>query len=183
MADGGVKRKATSPAVPSNSKRALKKERQASRPNNDVVESSKSVWNELRKKENSKERVRELADELFGIVEGKMGELAKKHDASRVIQAVVQFGTEEQRAATLKELVDDIPELSKQQYSHFIVLKMLKYCMKDQACRKMLVKALKNNVVKLATHQVGARVVEVYFQEVRRAWESIEALCWESGVV
>ena len=64
------------------------------------------------------------------------------------------------------ELVPDIMELSKQQYSHFIVLKLLKYCARHSNSRKLFVKALKNGVVKLATHQVGARVVEVMLQEL-----------------
>ena len=65
----------------------------------ELVESSKAIWNDLRKKDNTKEKVRELTDELYEMVKGKMGELGKKHDASRVVQAVVQFGTEQQRLA------------------------------------------------------------------------------------
>lgn len=61
-----------------------------------------------------------------------------------------------QRDSCLSELANDIPELSKQQYSHFIVLKLLKYCTSSKN-KKDIVKSLKNQVVKLATHSVGAR--------------------------
>ncbi|GMI07955.1 hypothetical protein TrLO_g79 [Triparma laevis f. longispina] len=166
-ATGGQKRKSPSSSSsdqPSNSKRALKKERQSYRPNNEVVVSSKDLWNKLRLKTNSKAEIRELADSLYDLIKGKMSDLGKKHDASRIVQAMIQHGTESQRDSCLSELANDIPELSKQQYSHFIVLKLLKYCTSSKN-KKDIVKSLKNQVVKLATHSVGARVVEVCLAE------------------
>lgn len=96
-AAGRQKRKSPSSSSsdqPSNSKRALKKERQSYRPNNEVVVSSKDLWNKLRLKTNSKAEIRELADSLYDLIKGKMSDLGKKHDASRIVQAMIQHGTE-----------------------------------------------------------------------------------------
>ena len=67
-----------------------------------------------------------------------------QHDASRVIQAAIQFGNEEQRKELLKEVCADsavgLAELSKIQYAHFCCLKFIKYCGRDTQCVKTIVK-------------------------------------------
>ena len=50
------------------------------RPNADIVEQTKILWNDLRLKNNSKEKQRELADQLFECITGKVSEIGKKHD-------------------------------------------------------------------------------------------------------
>jgi pumilio family protein 6 len=80
-----------------------------------------------------------------------------QHDASRCVQGLLQFGTEEQRREVVMELCDagskatdekinnnnqnmNLAELCKIQYAHFVVLKMIKYCAKDEVCVKLIVK-------------------------------------------
>ncbi|GMH54748.1 hypothetical protein TrRE_jg3003, partial [Triparma retinervis] len=149
--------------APANKKRALKHERASHKPNFDLITASKDIWGKLRKKTNTKEENRALADELFTLIKGKMLEIGQRHDASRVVQAMVQHGTDEQRATVLDELKNAIADMSKSQYGHFIVLKLIKYCSNTPENKKMLLKAFKGQVVKLATHSVGARVIEVTF--------------------
>jgi pumilio family protein 6 len=132
----------------------------------DLVTDSLKIWNDLRKKNNTNEVNRSLADSLFALLEGKALTLAKKHDASRVVQAMIQFGTPEQRVAILNELKENIVDLSKQQYSHFIVLKLFKYCSAAPASRRVLLNSLKGNLVSLSTHAVAARVVEYALGEL-----------------
>jgi pumilio family protein 6 len=83
-------------------------------------------------------------------------EVAMQHDASRCVQGLLQFGTEEQRREVVMELCDagskatdeknnnnqnmNLAELCKIQYAHFVVLKMIKYCAKDEVCVKLIVK-------------------------------------------
>ncbi len=93
-----------------------------------------------------------------------------QHDASRCVQGVLQFGNEEQRREVVMELCDagsesgsstsnarskgnkattdernnklnmNVAELCKIQYAHFVVLKMINYCAKDEVCVKVIVK-------------------------------------------
>mmetsp|Transcript_19880 Transcript_19880/g.42837 ORF Transcript_19880/g.42837 Transcript_19880/m.42837 type:complete len:625 (-) Transcript_19880:97-1971(-) len=160
----------------SNKKRALKHERQSHRRHADSVVAAKEVWNRLRLKTNTREETRELTDELMELLRGKFAEVAMQHDASRVVQAVVQYGTPEQRLDVVKELANadvagsgksnstnSIAELCKIQYAHFVVLKIIKYCFKEAECVRIVVKSLKGQVPKLAVHAVGARVVELLF--------------------
>jgi hypothetical protein len=116
-------------------------------------------------------------------------EVAMQHDASRCVQGVLQFGTEDMKRDVVMELcrVDDnnvfgggdaaattaatggkkgaavtaassannnndkatmkkdeskmnLAELCKIQYAHFVVLKMIKYCARDEVCVKLIVK-------------------------------------------
>jgi len=142
--------------TPSNKKRALKAERQSHRKHASTVLQSKEIWNELRKKSNDKETISKLATELHTTLKGKCMEVTMQHDASRCVQGVLQFGNEMQRREVVMELCEagnsdksggekknqtiNLAELCKIQYAHFVVLKMIKYCFRDDVCVKFIVK-------------------------------------------
>jgi hypothetical protein len=156
--------------TPSNKKRALKAERQSHRKHAPIVRSAKTIWNELRIKTNDTVTNATLCTELHGLLKGKCMEVAMQHDASRCVQGVLQFGTEDMKREVVMELCrssgdaatttttggkkghDDksmmkkdeskmnLAELCKIQYAHFVVLKMIKYCARDEVCVKLIVK-------------------------------------------
>lgn len=145
----------------------------------DIVADGKRIWNQLRLKTNTPDQTRALVDELMPLVAGKAAELALQHDASRVVQAAIQFGSKEERKQILKELCSHkqqetggnssnsnncFVELSKSQYAHFVVLKVFKYCHQDKDCVPLIVGALKGSMAKLAVHATASRVVEALFQ-------------------
>ena len=105
------------------------------------ISSAKKIWNQLRLKTNSKDEVQTMTSKLVSLIEGKVHEIALQHDASRVVQAALQFGTTQERRLVLKELTKaSLLELAKNQYAHFIVLKAIKYCANDDDSVKMIVK-------------------------------------------
>lgn len=126
----------------SQKKRAVKHERQSHRKHADAVATSKEIWNKLRLKNNSPEEKRRLVAELMDLLRGKVNEVALQHDASRVVQAAIQFGTAEERKEIIMELCQtgSLAELSKIQYAHFVILKMIKYCSRDEDCVRAIVK-------------------------------------------
>lgn len=66
---------------------------------------------------------------------------AMQHDASRIVQAAIQFGSEGQRNAVIKELCDgDLAELACSQYGHFTLLKVIKYSTKEKNNVNLIVK-------------------------------------------
>jgi hypothetical protein len=161
---------AAAAASPSNKKRALKAERQSHRKHATTVRSSKEIWNDLRVKSNDKDTNNKLCAELHALLKGKCMEVAMQHDASRCVQGLLQFGNEKQRRDVVMELCDagngsgsggggamnkskaaeeksnnnpsmnNLGELCKIQYAHFVVLKMIKYCARDDVCVKLIVK-------------------------------------------
>lgn len=129
-------------------KRQLKKERQSHRRHADTVSGAKVLWNKLRLKTNTTEDTKELMVEVMDLIRGKVNEIALQHDASRVVQAAVQFGNEEQRKELLEEICEEsaagLAELAKIQYAHFCCLKFIKYCNRDEASVKKIVKVRKS---------------------------------------
>ncbi|CAM9406164.1 unnamed protein product [Chrysoparadoxa australica] len=144
---------------PGNKKRALRKERQSHRPEFDTVERAKQIWNKLRERKVPREERESLVQELLGLLKGKVYKVSMKHDASRVVQSAIQFSSAEERVELFEELKGHIVELSQLQYSHFIVLKLLTYA-KGTDNKRLLVKEFKGNVMRLATHAIGSRVIQ-----------------------
>ena len=161
------------PNPPANKKRALKLSRQATRPHADIVLSAKDIWNTLRMHDNQPQQVASLMTKLMNLLGGKFAQVASKHDASRVIQAALQFADTSQRTYIIQELCapadivmdekqqqEDTTSTSKtasssslhknstsylvslacSQYSHFIVLKMIKLCVQEPENIKTIVK-------------------------------------------
>lgn len=53
--------------------------------------------------------------------------MALAHDTVRVIECLMQYGNENQRATIFNELTDTLVELSKSKYGRFLLIKMLNY--------------------------------------------------------
>ena len=153
----------------SNKKRALKRERQSHRPHFEAVLRSKELWNQLRTLSGTKdtEKVQNLMQELIELLKGKLANVALQHDASRVVQAMIKYGNVEQCIAILDELLPVIVEMSKSTYAHFIVLKLLacRHLQEDPHYSSKLYKVFKGQIIKLATHTIGARVLEIVFMD------------------
>ncbi|KAJ0396191.1 hypothetical protein ATCC90586_004401 [Pythium insidiosum] len=142
--------------------KAAKKQRKMQRPHYEMVSRAKEIWNIIRERDVEKTKRTKLVDELFELVKGKVHDIAAKHDASRVIQALLKFGSPTQRSAVIEELKEHIIELAKTQYGCFLVQKMIKYG--GKADRAVIVKKLTGQVVNIATHNIAANVLE-YAQE------------------
>jgi hypothetical protein len=124
-------------------KREVRKERQSHRRHADTVSEAKVLWNKLRLKTNTAEETNELMERVMRLIRGKVNEISLQHDASRVVQAAVQFGSAEQRKEILLEICEEpaaLIELSKIRYAHFLSLKLIKCCARDNSCVKLIVK-------------------------------------------
>jgi pumilio homology domain family member 6 len=166
--DAGKGKKRPAPPAEQDPKQAAldqkeaKKQRKMQRPHYEMVTRAKEIWNIIRERDVEKSKRTKLVEELFHLVKGKVYDIAAKHDASRVIQALLKFGSPLQRSSTIGELKDHILELAKMQYGCFLVQKMIKYGGKDD--RALIVKKLTGHVVTIGTHNIAANVLE-YAQE------------------
>ena len=123
-------------------KRLVRKERQSQRRHAETVEEGKVLWNKLRQKSNTKEVQEQLMEQLMALIRGKVNQIALQHDASRVVQAAIQFGNDKQRKELLTEICQSesgLVELSKIQYARFCCMKFINYCQRDEACVKMII--------------------------------------------
>lgn len=118
-----------------------------------------SDWNKVRIKSiEVKDRSR-LIDKLMKSIKGHVLQVTLRHDVSRIVQCILQFGTNAQRSAIVNEMVPKMFEICKTPYGHFTVLKAISYCTVEEDHQK-IVNALKKHFVSLGTNVIGARTVE-----------------------
>lgn len=91
-------------------------------------------------------------------------------------QALVKFGSEEERTAVFDELRPHILELARNTYGHFIVLRMLDRANKEQL--QQIMNALHGQVVSLLRHPSGSAGEEVPRLDARLASEIAYARSW-----
>ncbi|KAI9988739.1 hypothetical protein PInf_022274 [Phytophthora infestans] len=139
-----------------------KKQRKMQRPHYEMVTRAKQIWNVIRERDVDKNKRATLVDELYTLVKGKIYDVAAKHDASRVIQSLMQHGKPEHRSQIVLEMKEHLVEVCKMQYGCFLVQKMIRYG--SVADRAAIVKCLTGHVVQIGTHNIAANVFE-YAQE------------------
>lgn len=104
----------------------LAKERKAAKPNADIIERSKKLWEKLRLKSHTeKEERNKLVVELFEIVTGRVKDFVFKHDSVRVVQCAVKYSNMEQRRMIARELKGEFKTLAEGKYSKFLIAKLL----------------------------------------------------------
>jgi len=95
----------------------LHEQRKAAKPHSDLLVESKRVWSQLcRKNLSTTERQKHVKD-LMKIIRGKVKDIVFKHDASRIVQTVVKYGSTKERDEIAAELKGKFKELSQNKYS------------------------------------------------------------------
>jgi pumilio homology domain family member 6 len=117
----------------------------------------------MRTKSMPVEEKRTIIDSMLKKLPGTVVSISLRHDASRVIQSIIQFGTIEQRGKVLQELAPKLAELAKTPYGHFTGLKAITTCTEANEQRKIIA-GLKSHFVSLGTNVIGARLVESILQ-------------------
>ena len=138
-----------------NEQKALQK------PNFTLIQEITALWERLRVKKISKDDKRKLVAAIFKASKGKCAILANNHKASRVIQALLKYGTEDERASVYAECAPHLGPLAKSLYGHFIVQKLVDATPKEKLPE--LLANVKGRVRVLAKHPVGSQVLEALY--------------------
>jgi len=123
-----------------------------------LVTDLKTNWNHARPKAAAESRA-DLIVNMLAKIKGQVHLVALRHDTSRVVQTILQFGTDAQRKLILAELVPKVLDIAKTPYGHFTVLKAISYC-DDKDDQRRLASSLAGHFVSLGTNVIGARTVE-----------------------
>lgn len=123
----------------------------------------KGTWNKLRVKAMALKDKQVLIESMISKISGSVVSVSLRHDASRIVQSIFQFGTVEQRRRVLKEMSPQISELAKTPYGHFTGLKAIDSCTEEDE-QKLIIQGLKGHFVSLGTNVIGARTVELILQ-------------------
>lgn len=145
--------------------RILVKERRAAKPNADVVQRSKQLWERLRRKSHvPKEERAELLDELFKIIDGRVRDFVFKHDSVRVVQCAIKYARPEQLKGIVKELKNDVRDLVESRYGKFLVAKMV--MQGDREDKDIIIPQFYGNVKKLINHPEASWIVDDIYRQV-----------------
>jgi len=124
---------------------------------------AKKIWEELRQEKIKPDRKEELCSQLYKLIKGKAKGLIFAHDTVRVVECLVANGSQDILTALYRELKDDLLLLSKNKYSRFFVLKLLRNSPRDQ--KDCIIAAFKGKVVELMKHKVACEVVELAYND------------------
>ncbi|XP_067027908.1 pumilio homolog 3-like [Acropora muricata] len=121
------------------------------------------IYETLRRKNCSKANKSELINKTLDLIAGHSHDVIFKHDAGRVLQSCVKFGTAEQRQRLFEQFKGDFVALIKSKYSKFFVKKMLKYGTKEQ--RDLITKSFYGEVRRFVRHKEASSVLETIYTD------------------
>ncbi|KAL7719271.1 Protein PUF6 [Entamoeba marina] len=96
-------------------------------------------------------------EQLITLSSSRMFDLAIKPDSSRIIQTIIKYGDDDQRKIVTTELQPKALDLTKDQYGHYVVKKMLKYCSRKYAFK--LIESYKGHVHELMMQKYSSDVL------------------------
>jgi len=104
----------------------------------------------------------EIAQEIFGKIQGILVKLSVKRDGSKVIQACLKHAGRGVKEKLLNCLVDgDFEELAKAKYGHFVAMKMMKQSL-NKFQKEKIFKVLSKNAYFLVAHSDGSKVLDKF---------------------
>lgn len=171
--------------------RKLLAERKLKRKSGIEVQRIKSLWERLRVKQPAPpKQVRDkLCDEIWELSQDVIYDLVLKHDASRVVQTLVKYSSEDRREKIVDALKGNYYNLSTSSYGKYLLVKLLHYGSKK--LRLVIVDELHGKLRKLMRHKEGAYVVEDLYvlystpeqkkQMIREFWGSEYAVFKDAG--
>jgi len=141
----------------------IQQDRKESKPNYNLLDEMKKVWNAVREKSTPDATRNAAVNRMAERVRGHAVAIAMKHDGSRIIQFILQYTSGKEFKGMFEELSSGILQMSTSPYGHFVVLKMLPRCEGEVAQKKMAA-SLRGKFSSLATSSFGAQVAETMLQ-------------------
>jgi len=165
------------------------KERKAARPLAEEIQRTKKIWERLRRKSHVPvEERKQLVDELYGIITGKMRDFVLKHDAVRAVQTAIKYATTEQRKVIAKELQGTYAQLAESRYAKFLIGKLLAH--EDSEIRDLVIPEFYGRVSRLINHPEASWILDDIYRGAAndqqkamllREWYSPEFAIMEQG--
>ncbi|KAF2092980.1 ARM repeat-containing protein, partial [Rhizodiscina lignyota] len=145
--------------------KVLAKERKASKPNADSIARSKKIWERLRLKSHvPREERKQLVEELFDIIQGRIKDFVFKHDSVRVVQCALKYANMTQRRMIANELKGEFITLAESRYAKFLVAKLVVEGDKD--IQNMIIAEFHGHVRKMINHPEASWILDDIYRQV-----------------
>ncbi|KAF9869782.1 pumilio domain-containing protein [Colletotrichum karsti] len=140
-------------------------ERKAAKPLADELARTKKIWERLRRKSHvpSEER-KQLVDELFTIITGRIKDFVLKHDATRAVQTAIKYANTAQKKQITKELQGTYCQLAESRYAKFLIAKLVVQA--DSEIRDMIIPEFYGKVRKLINHPEASWILDDIYRQV-----------------
>ncbi|KAM7534754.1 hypothetical protein Aperf_G00000118418 [Anoplocephala perfoliata] len=150
---------------------ATKKERRQAhlqaKKHSDVVPMLLADWEILRRDSTETSKKHELVEKMIAASKTKLMDLSRARDTSRIIESMIQLGTEAHRWAIFAELKNLLRYLAMSQYGKHVVFKLINYGAKEH--RLELFKIFRGHIAKLLRHKHAAEVIELLYNDYATA--------------
>lgn len=164
--------------------KVLQEQRRAAKSHSNLLVDAKRVWSLARQKNIPQaERQKHIAD-LMKTIRGNVKDIVLKHDASRIVQTAVKYGSQSQRNEIAVELKGKYRELAQSKYSKvspscptytigsstpkFLVTKLIRLC---PLHRPAILLEFQTHVLKLLLHREASSVLADAFELHANAYE------------
>ncbi|EEP78568.1 conserved hypothetical protein [Uncinocarpus reesii 1704] len=160
--------------------KSLTRERKSAKPNSQLISRTKKLWERLRLKSHVPREEREkLVTELYAIITGRVRDFVFKHDAVRVIQTALKYGTAEQRKKIALELKGCYRDLAESKYGKFLLAKLVVHG--NSEIRDMIIPEFYGHVRMLIRHPEASWILDdIYRIAVTSSQKSMLLREWYS---
>lgn len=110
------------------------------------------------------EERKQLVDELFGIITGRIKDYVLKHDSVRVVQTAIKYANLEQKRLIARELQGSYRQLAESRYAKFLIGKLL--VQGDDEIRDIIVPEFFGNVRRLIKHPEASWILDDVYRGV-----------------
>jgi pumilio family protein 6 len=141
-------------------RKELRKERRDAKPNADIIAHANKLW-KISIADLDKPAREAAIEEILTQVQGKLKEVCVKHDASRALQCVVKYGSDQHRLTIFEQLKGFYVELSTHHYGHYLLIKLLQYGKPE--FKSAVHSEFIGHVNKLAFQADGAKVLDYLY--------------------
>ncbi|EJD08526.1 ARM repeat-containing protein [Fomitiporia mediterranea MF3/22] len=148
--------------------KAVHQERKAAKQHADVLVAAKPLWARARRKQATPAERQKDIEALMEVVRGRVQDVVFKHDASRVVQTLVKYGSQRVRDEVAAELKGRYRDLVQNKYSKFLVTKLIRQC---PSHRTSILLEFRGHVVRLLLHREASSVLADAFELYSNAFE------------
>ncbi|TDZ61893.1 Pumilio-like proteiny domain family member 6 [Colletotrichum trifolii] len=140
-------------------------DRKAAKPLADELQRTKKIWERLRRKSHvpSEER-KQLVEELFTIITGRIKDFVLKHDATRAVQTAIKYATAAQRKQITRELQGTYTQLAESRYAKFLIAKLVVQA--DTEIKDLIIPEFYGKVRKLINHPEASWILDDIYRQI-----------------
>ncbi|KCV72977.1 hypothetical protein, variant [Fonticula alba] len=155
-------------------RKEITRQRRLARANGELIQQLKKKWEQIRMKHLSAEERRPLLAEAMGLIRDDCVSLVLKHDASRIVQTCVKYGSRAERDEICSLLKGNFVLLAASPYASKLIDRLLALA---PSSRPVIIGELTGHVTKMLTRERPAAIVDTIYSLYARVADKNQMRC------